>query len=500
MRNRLIFSAFTAAVVLAVVWPFLFGGQLAWRDMLILDSPGMTASNFGGGDLFARNAPQDGFLSIIGMILPATWMVKALMVFSALGAAAGAWWLSNKELMPTLAAIALAVANPFVIERLLQGHWSVVIAAWLMPLIAAAALNGRVLIVWLLVFVASLTPTGALVGIAVAMVCMSKHRLLTFGLGVFYLLPWAIPGIIATFRGGQDMDPQAAAAAFAPRAEEAVGTLGALLGLGGIWNADAVPESRHLGFALFGLGVFACILIGIRYVPPRLIALAGVGLGIALLAWLSPMAMAWALEHVPGAGLFRDSQKLLVLAIPAYVAAIGRIPARHTIATACALGFIILQTPDASSSLSVLRGTHAQLVNPQLVREIGGREVLFLDRDTLVETDGRLTIDPYSKLVNKVESGQLTVDGDIVDIPSPRWRMAMDAWEKNDKETLEHLNIGMVVEDEKIIYTTSAIAPAVPWILTSAWMLSPLLAGLAYAGVARSERRSNPTKIASQNP
>src|SRR5699024_5466262 len=107
--------------------------------------------------------------------------------------------------------------------------------------------------VWLLVFVASLTPTGALVGIAVAMVCMSKHRLLTFGLGVFYLLPWAIPGIIATFRGGQDMDPQAAAAAFAPRAEEAVGTLGALLGLGGIWNADAVPESRHLGFALLVL-------------------------------------------------------------------------------------------------------------------------------------------------------------------------------------------------------------------------------------------------------
>ena len=119
MRNRLILSAFTAAVVLAVVWPFLFGGQLAWRDMLILDSPGMTASNFGGGDLFARNAPQDGFLSIIGMIMPATWVVKALMVFSALGAAAGAWRLSNKELVPTLAAIALAVANPFVIERLL---------------------------------------------------------------------------------------------------------------------------------------------------------------------------------------------------------------------------------------------------------------------------------------------------------------------------------------------------------------------------------------------
>src|SRR5699024_11539560 len=100
------------------------------------------------------------------------------------------------------------------------------------------------------------------------MACTTKPQRVTIVLDVLYILPWAIPDIIATFRGGQDMDPQAAAAAFAPRAEEAVGTLGALLGLSGIWNADAVPESRHLGFALFGLGVFACILIGIRYVPP----------------------------------------------------------------------------------------------------------------------------------------------------------------------------------------------------------------------------------------
>src|SRR5699024_2657849 len=295
VRNRLIFCAFSAAAVAAVVWPFLFGGQLAWRDMLVLDSPGMTATNFGGGDLFARNAPQDGALAIIAKLVPATWVVKALMVASAFGAAAGAWWLSDKELLPALAAIGLAVANPFVIERLMQGQWSLVIAAWLLPLIAAAALHGVTLLVWLLMFVASLTPTGALVGLVVAVVCLRKHRLLTLALGALYTAPWAIPGVIATFRGGQEMNAQAAAEAFSqdrtltlalgalytppwaipgviatfpggpemnaqaaaegfsPRGEEAVGTGGALLGLGGIWNADAVPESRHLGFALFGL-------------------------------------------------------------------------------------------------------------------------------------------------------------------------------------------------------------------------------------------------------
>ena len=495
MRIRLIFCAFSAAAVAAVVWPFLFGGQLAWRDMLVLDSPGMTATNFGGGDLFARNAPQDGALAIIAKLVPATWVVKALMVASAFGAAAGAWWLSNKELLPTLAAIGLAVANPFVIERLMQGQWSLVIAAWLLPLIAAAALHGVTLLVWLLMFVVSLTPTGALVGLIVAVVCLRKHRLLTLALGALYTAPWAIPGVIATFRGGQEMNAQAAAEAFAPRAEEAVGTVGALLGLGGIWNADAVPESRHLGFALFGLGVFACVLVGARFVPRRLLVLAGVGLAIATLAWLWPTGMAWALEHIPGAGLVRDSQKLLLLALPGYVMALGHIPARHTVAAALALGCVILQTPDAASSLSVLRGTQAPLVDNNLVAEINERDVLFIDRHTLADIDGRLVVDPYSKVVNKVESGSLSVDGTLVDLPSPRWQAAMQAWEDNDRTALEDLGIGVVVEDEKIIAETSVTPHSVPWILTSLWLLSPAIAGLAYAGVLRNERRSNPTKI-----
>lgn len=99
------------------------------------------------------------------------------------------------------------------------------------------------------------------------------------------------------------MNAHAAAEAFAPRAEEAVGTFGAILGLGGIWNAEAVPESRHLGFALFGLGVFACVLIGARFVPKRLMILAAAGLGLATLAWLWPTGMAGHWSTSPARGL-----------------------------------------------------------------------------------------------------------------------------------------------------------------------------------------------------
>src|SRR5699024_11246140 len=87
--------------------------------------------------------------------------------------------------------------------------------------------------------------------------------------------------------------------------------------------------------------------------------------------------------------------------------------------------------------------------------------------DTLVTTDGRLAIDPYSKVVNKVESGQLTVDGEVVDIPSPRWQAAMTAWQNNDRKAVEELGIGVVVEGEEILYETAASTPKVPWILTS---------------------------------
>ena len=490
MRAKIICVVFSAAVVLGIVWPFLFPGQLAWRDMLVLDSPGLTSANFGGGDLFARNAPQDGFLAIIGMVLPATIVVKAMMVLSAASAAYGAWLLSNRELLPALAAIGLAVCNPFIIERLLQGHWSLVIAAWLLPLIAATGLAGQALIVWLLLFLTSLTPTGAIIGLIVALVCLRTHRLITLGLGVFYMLPWAIPGIIATFTGAQEMNAQAAAEAFAPRAEEAVGTFGAILGLGGIWNADAVPESRHLGFALFGFGIIACVLLGARFVPKRLVVLALIGIGLTTAAWLWPSGMAWALDYLPGAGLMRDSQKLLMLAIPFYVAGLGNID--RTVPAAIALGCVILQTPDASSSLAVLKGHTGELVDEKLIADAAGRDVLFVDRDTLVDVEDSPVIDPYSKALNKVESGSLTVDGEVIDLPSARWVASVTAWEDKDLEVLEELGVGVIVEDEEIIAETNAPAYSPPWILTSAWMLGPIIAALAALAIVQNGRRLNP--------
>lgn len=475
-----VLSAWGVIVVAAILWPFAAGGEFIWRDMVVIDHPGLHASNFGGGDLPARNAPQDGVLALFGVLAPAPILVRLMLLSAAAAAVAGTIWLAHHAPRPGLvgtgAAIAFAVGNPFVLERFLQGQWSLVIAAWLLPLIAAAGLSGRRLWVWLAMFGASLTPTGAILGAVVGVVCLRGHRLLTAGVGLLYCLPWALPGIIETFRGVATMDAAAAATAFAPRAEAYAGTLGTIVGLGGIWNGDAVPESRTVGFALFGYAIAALVILGCTALSRRVViplaGLAAAGFAVAVVAWLSPAAMTWLLETIPGAGLIRDSQKLLMLAIPLYLVGLSSVRGNWAIVAALCVG---LNAPDAATTLSPLRATDSG-VNDRLVAEINGRDALFVDHRALVTIDGRVAVDPYSKATPIVESGALTVDGVIVDHPSPRWVAAMDARKTGDMARLEELGVGVVVEGGRIVAETTAPARPVPWALTVLWLLSPLAA------------------------
>ena len=267
-----------------------------------------------------------------------------------------------------------------------------------------------------------------------------------------------------------------------------MGTIGSLLGFGGIWNAAAVPASREHGFALAGLVVAALAVLGATRLPRRelrpLAVLAVVGMGLALLGALSPGVTAFAVEHIPGAGLLRDSSKLTLLALPLAVAGIGAL--RH-LPAALALCACLLQAPDAPQELAVLK-PRATEINRQLVEELDGRLTFFADRPAMVPVDGGVALDPYSKAANKLDSGELTVDGVVVDEPSPRYLAAAEAWNTRDLARLEELGVGAVVEDGRIVATTNAQPAPVPWGLSVAWCALPLLATL------RNARRSSPTK------
>ncbi|MGV0328592.1 hypothetical protein ACUY3D_05375 [Corynebacterium guaraldiae] len=483
---RAALCAWGVVLVLAVCWPFVMPGEFLWRDMVLLDRPALSAAAFGAGDLPARNAPQDGVLALFG----GAWLAR---VFILAAASASAWvagrWVRESSPWAAAAAMACAVANPFIIERLLQGQWSLAVAAWLAPVIAWGCLHVRPRVAWLALWAASLTPTGGLFGGLIAVVCEreGRRRWLFAGGSVLLWLPWLVPSLVAgspTSHG----DPAAQAAAFAPRAEAYVGTVGSLLGFGGIWNAAAVPASREQGFALAGLAVAALAVLGAARLPRRelrpLAALAVLGMGLAILGALAPGLIAFAVEHIPGAGLVRDSSKLTLLALPLAVAGIASL---RQLPAALALCACLLQAPDAPREVAVLRPRETG-IDRQLVEDLDGRLTFFADRPAMVPLDGGIALDPYSKAANKLDSGELTVDGVPVDEPAPRYLAATEAWNNRDLDRLEKLGVGAVVEDGRIVATTNAQPAPAPWGLSAAWCALPLLV------ILRSAHRFSPTK------
>ncbi|MHA7726982.1 hypothetical protein [Corynebacterium hesseae] len=486
---RTALCAWGVALVLAVCWPFVLPGEFLWRDMVLLDRPALSASAFGAGDLPARNAPQDGVLALFG----GAWLAR---VFILAAASASAWvagrWARESGPWAAAAAMACAVANPFVIERLLQGQWSLAVAAWLAPVIAWGCLHARPRVAWLTLWAASLTPTGGLFGGLIAVVCEREGRkrwLFACG-SVLLWLPWLVPSFMGGVltAPGTPGAPAAQAAAFAPRAEAYVGVVGSLLGFGGIWNAAAVPASREQGFALAGLAVAALAVLGAARLPRRelrpLAALAVLGMGLAILGALAPGLTAFAVEHVPGAGLLRDSSKLTLLALPLAVAGIASL---RQLPAALALCACLLQAPDAPRELAVLLPRETG-IDRQLVEDLDGRLTFFADRSAMVPLDGGIALDPYSKAANKLDSGELTVDGINVDQPAPRYLAATEAWNTRDLARLEELGVGAVVEAGGIVATTNAQPAPAPWGLSAAWCALPLLATL------RSAHRFSPTK------
>ncbi len=179
---------------------------------------------------------------------------------------------------------------------------------------------------------AGLTPTGALLAGATAVALVHRRQLAAM---LILWLAASAPWLAATALSGAATEPSdpAGIAAFAARAEPGLGTLGSLAGLGGIWNAEAVPGSRTTLLAALGtLALLAIVALGVRsvaaggcdpdnrHVRRALLALAAVAILFPALGATAggTHAMEWLVDHLPGAGLLRDTQKYTALAMPAY--------------------------------------------------------------------------------------------------------------------------------------------------------------------------------------
>lgn len=335
---------YALVLALLVVGPLLTPGYLLLRDAV--STPRSYLSDTALGLTSApRATPQDFAVALASHLVDGGVVVKALLV-------AGLWlagWGAARLVAVALpgagatgefVAATLAIWNPYVAERLLQGHWSLLVGYGCLPWVAAAMLTLRStgsgwsgFVFW--IALAGLTPTGLLLAVTVALACVAapgdgRPRWVCAATALGAALVAAAPWLTAAALGSS-LAPGAALGvdAFAARAEPGLGTLASLASLGGIWNGDAVPASRTTLFAVSSAAVLlAVVAAGLPVVLRRraavpLVALAAVAVVAPAVLATGPglHALRALVDAAPGFGVLRDGQKWVALALPGYALA-----------------------------------------------------------------------------------------------------------------------------------------------------------------------------------
>jgi hypothetical protein len=327
---------------LLALGPALGRGFALSYDMVFVPRPPIGAADLGLTGEPARAVPSDLTVALVAKIIPAELVQKiiliALFVLACTGAAAllAAGWRQHKgddaalPLLPRLVAGVCYAWNPFVAERLIMGHWALLLGYAGLPWVLRelGPRSGPIRLGRL-----ALTLVPALIGGFAAMsitalaalpVAVCGHgleradRLRRVAVTVSALavasLPWLIPSLVMPVHA----DP-VGAAAFAARADTPFGTAGSLLALSGIWNAQAVP----VGYG--GLASICWLLVVVAAIAGYLVAARGrrvcSGLGVAAVigfclaalgSWSPTLsALESAISFFPGFALLRDGQQFI---------------------------------------------------------------------------------------------------------------------------------------------------------------------------------------------
>ncbi|HHY07944.1 MAG TPA: hypothetical protein GX530_05375 [Corynebacteriales bacterium] len=378
-------ALWSAALTTILLWPSFKPGYVLTRDAVSTPRSYITPSTMGLGDQAARAVPQDAFIAILSQVVDGGVLVKALtfiaLFMAGLGAAVIGWYFlypgtRGQALAQGLPAVTFGIWNPYVIERLLQGHWSLLLGYAALPWIAVAGVltfapsRTTRRTAWgalaASIAAAAITPSGAIMGTVMALVAglfpkrpidrlevrtaqdhtasplSNVQRIfIILGLGLLVSLPWIYPSLRHVGQGGIAISDAAGVAAFAARGEGPQGVLGilfSLISMGGIWNVDAVPPSRMTLFVFPFTVIFIAILgLGLwrfRHNRARKTIYIWLGFSALLVLILSLLAyptglkiVTWMVNNIPGVGLFRDTQKWVAFLFPLYailVSAAGR--------------------------------------------------------------------------------------------------------------------------------------------------------------------------------
>lgn len=495
---RAVPAAWSSLLAVLLLGPALGPGYVLSFDMVWVPDLVLRADVLGVGTSLPRAVPSDAVVAVLDEVLPGALLQDLVLLAALVVGGLGA----DRLLVPLdlglparLAGLTLWQWNPYVVERLVLGHWPVLVGYAALPWVLHGASRWRVesrCPVWLLLVVplgslsvsAGLATSFALLVVLVAGRAPVRRVLAAAVLALAAQAPWLVSGLL---HAGAAVTDGEGAALFALSDEGVLPAPLAALSLGGVWNAAVVPDSREGVLAVAGLLVLLVLAaVGLASLlrrpgtPARALArplavLWLVGWGLAVLTWAAPGAVGDLAEVLPGAGVLRDGARLLLLCVPLLVLLVAlavddaarrlgtvRLPAPAVVVL---LGVLVLWPvtvlPDAA--LGVAGRLDAVEYPSSYSGARAALEEAAPDGDVLVLplssyrapdwNDGRPVLDPLPRVLVPVPvaSDDLVVDDVTVAGEDPRVRDARVALAEPDPAAravaLGRLGIAAVAED-----------------------------------------------------
>ncbi len=457
----------STALAATLLGPALGPGFVLSYDMVWVPDLTMRPDFLGVGTALPRAVPSDAFVAVLDQALPGMLLQKLVLLGTLVVAGAGAWALARglgRDTTPVVGALggcAAATAylwNPFVVERLVIGHWPLLVGYAVQPWVALLARRwrdeGRLPLLLLVLLPLGSLSAGA--GVATALVALAfgvSRRRGSLGLVAALLAanaPWVMSGLLHLDAARSDA---AAAALFAGQGEGLLPGPLAFAGLGGIWNTEVVPVTRTGPLAVAALvGLVTLVALGAghwwrstgRQDRGALLALGLVGYSVALLGWAAPDLVGRLAAEVPGGGLLRDSTRLLGLCAPllAVLVAHGATVVRDRLAgvpgvvVAVSLLLVPVATmPDAAWGVSGRLDAVDYPPEYAVMREAVGRgrgDVVLLPFTSYrapAWNDGRKLLDPVGRAQRRdyVANDELVVSDEVIPGEDPRAQDVADA-------------------------------------------------------------------------
>ncbi|MGN0063171.1 MAG: hypothetical protein ACI379_02925 [Nocardioides sp.] len=321
-----------------VLGPALLPGFVLRADMVWVPDLAVGPQTWGLGSALPRAVPSDAVVGLLDNLVPGQWLQKLVLLGTLVVGALGVRALVPRaSVVGRLVAVTCWVWNPFVAERLLMGHWPVLVGAAVLPwLVVWTRLPAKARLARYAVAlpIGSLSAGAGVVSAVVALLAGWRSSTVRQRAALLVVVAAAnAPWLVAGLAHGSGAESSALGGeVFATRAWGQLPVWLQVIDLGGIWNADAVLDPRRgLAATLSVLGVVVLGLLGRRTfaawtTPAARTALVGsacVGWGLALLSGLLPETVGALAQHVPGGGLLRDGSRFLALAAPLVVLAVA---------------------------------------------------------------------------------------------------------------------------------------------------------------------------------